>query len=91
VRDRLIVGLDVDDVGAADDAVAQLGAAVRFYKIGKQLFVHAGPDVVRRVQATGADVFLDLKFHDIPNIAAAGGRRRLACGSSTHAAGGSHD
>ena len=73
LRDRLIVGLDVDDVAAADAAVARLGEAVHFYKVGKQLFVAAGPDVVRREQATGADVFLDLKFHDIPNTVAAAG------------------
>jgi orotidine-5'-phosphate decarboxylase len=73
VRDRLIVGLDVDDVAAADAVVARLGDAVRFYKIGKQLFVHAGPEMVRRVQAAGADVFLDLKFHDIPHTVARAG------------------
>ena len=73
IRDRLIVGLDVDDVAAADAVVARLGDAVRFYKIGKQLFVHAGPEIVRRVQATGADVFLDLKFHDIPHTVAKAG------------------
>jgi orotidine-5'-phosphate decarboxylase len=91
VRDRLIVGLDVDDVAAADAAVARLGDAVRFYKIGKQLFVHAGPDVVRRVQATGAEVFLDLKFHDIPNTVAAAGVEAARLGVrifNVHAAGG---
>jgi orotidine-5'-phosphate decarboxylase len=91
IRDRLIVGLDVDDVAAADGVVARLGDAVRFYKIGKQLFVHAGPDVVRRIQATGADVFLDLKFHDIPNTVAAAGVEAARLGVrifNVHAAGG---
>ena len=91
VRDRLIVGLDVDDVAAADTVVARLGDAVRFYKIGKQLFVHAGPEMVRRVQATGADVFLDLKFHDIPNTVAAAGVEAARLGVrifNVHAAGG---
>ena len=91
MRDRLIVGLDVDDVAAADAVVARLGDTVRFYKIGKQLFVHAGPEIVRRVQATGADVFLDLKFHDIPNTVAAAGVEAARLGVrifNVHAAGG---
>jgi orotidine-5'-phosphate decarboxylase len=91
VRGRLIVGLDVDAVAAADAAVRRLGRAVRFYKIGKQLFVHAGPDVVRRVQASGADVFLDLKFHDIPNTVAAAGVEAARLGVrffNVHASGG---
>lgn len=91
VRARLIVGLDVDDVTAADSVVRRLGDAVRFYKIGKQLFVHAGPDVVRRVQASGAEVFLDLKFHDIPNTTAAAGVEAARLGVrifNIHAAGG---
>jgi len=91
VRDRLIVGLDVDDVATADALVHRLGDAVRFYKIGKQLFVHAGPDVVRRVQASGAAVFLDLKFHDIPNTVAAAGVEAARLGVrifNIHAAGG---
>jgi len=90
-RGRLIVGLDVDAVGDAERAVARLGDAVRFYKIGKQLFVHAGPDVVRRVQAGGADVFLDLKFHDIPNTVAAAGVEAARLGVrifNVHASGG---
>ena len=91
LRERLIVGLDVDDVARAEAAMRRLGDAVRFYKIGKQLFVHAGPDVVRRVQATGADVFLDLKFHDIPNTVAAAGVEAARLGVrifNVHAAGG---
>jgi orotidine-5'-phosphate decarboxylase len=91
VRERLIVGLDVDDVARADAVVQRLGDAVSFYKIGKQLFVHAGPDVVRRVQATGAEIFLDLKFHDIPNTVAAAGVEAARLGVrlfNVHASGG---
>jgi orotidine-5'-phosphate decarboxylase len=87
----LIVGLDVDSVGAAEGAMRRLGDAVRFYKIGKQLFVHAGPDIVRVVQETGADVFLDLKFHDIPNTVAAAGVEAARLGVrffNVHAMGG---
>jgi orotidine-5'-phosphate decarboxylase len=90
-RERLIVGLDVDAVAAAETAIRRLGDAVGFYKIGKQLFVHAGPDVVRMVQAGGAEVFLDLKFHDIPNTVAAAGVEAARLGVrmfNVHASGG---
>jgi orotidine-5'-phosphate decarboxylase len=90
-RERLIVGLDVDAVAAAETAIRRLGDAVAFYKVGKQLFVHAGPDVVRMVQAGGAEVFLDLKFHDIPNTVAAAGVEAARLGVymfNIHASGG---
>jgi orotidine-5'-phosphate decarboxylase len=90
-RERLIVGLDVDAVAAAEAAIRRLGDAVGFYKVGKQLFVHAGPDVVRMVQAGGAEVFLDLKFHDIPNTVAAAGVEAARLGVymfNIHASGG---
>ena len=91
VRDRLIVGLDVDAVPTAERIVRRLGEAIRFYKIGKQLFVHGGPDVVRMVRASGAEVFLDLKFHDIPNTVAAAGVEAARLGVrmfNVHASGG---
>jgi len=90
-RDRLIVGLDLETVAAADAMVERLGDAVRVYKIGKQLFVHGGPDVVGRIRARGADVFLDLKFHDIPNTVAGAGAAAARLGVrffTVHASGG---
>jgi len=69
---------------------AQILPAVGAFKIGKELFVAAGPDIVRRVRDTGAAVFLDLKFHDIPNTVAravaAAVRLDLQCSPFTPAA-----
>src|SRR5207237_2032063 len=48
----------------------EIAPAVGAFKIGKELFTSAGPDIVKRVRATGASVFLDLKFHDIPSTVA---------------------
>jgi orotidine-5'-phosphate decarboxylase len=68
--ERLIFALDVDDVEEAARLVGTLAGTVGMVKIGKQLFVRGGPDIVRRVHAAGAAVFLDLKFHDIPRTVA---------------------
>jgi orotidine-5'-phosphate decarboxylase len=68
--DKIIVALDVPTKKAALDLVAELGKEISLFKIGLQLFTAAGPDIVRKVLATGAKVFLDLKLHDIPNTVA---------------------
>lgn len=70
-RRRLIFALDVDTLGDAERLVDELLGEVGLFKIGKQLFVHAGPEVVRLVRRKGGEVFLDLKFHDIPSTVAA--------------------
>jgi orotidine-5'-phosphate decarboxylase len=62
-----IVALDVPDRAAALLLVERLGGACRFYKVGMELFTAEGPDVVAWLRGMGHDVFLDLKFHDIPN------------------------
>lgn len=64
---KIIVALDLPEEDAALKLIDDLGDAVRFYKIGLQLFTKCGPGFVRRMKAAGARVFLDLKFHDIPN------------------------
>jgi orotidine-5'-phosphate decarboxylase len=69
-RRRLILPLDVDSSREADALVRRFSGEVGLFKIGKQLFMHAGPDAVRRVHAKGGEVFLDLKFHDIPQTVA---------------------
>jgi orotidine-5'-phosphate decarboxylase len=70
MRNPIIAALDVPTAEQAWNLAEQVAPAVGAFKIGKELFVAAGPDIVQRVRATGASVFLDLKFHDIPNTAA---------------------
>ena len=70
MRNPIIAALDVPTAEAALDLVKKIAPAVGGFKIGSELFTAAGPDVVRRIRGTGAAVFLDLKFHDIPNTVA---------------------
>jgi orotidine-5'-phosphate decarboxylase len=70
LTDRLIVALDVKSDAAAVRLVERLGDAVSFYKIGSPLFTRTGPDIVNRLKEQGKRVFLDLKYHDIPNTVA---------------------
>jgi orotidine-5'-phosphate decarboxylase len=69
-KNPIIAALDVPTVEQALNLARQIAPAVGAFKIGKELFTSAGPDIVRRVRDTGASVFLDLKFHDIPNTVA---------------------
>lgn len=70
MRNPIIAALDVPNAEAALKLAEQIAPAVGAFKIGKELFVAAGPDIVKKIRATGAAVFLDLKFHDIPNTVA---------------------
>ena len=70
MRERLIAALDVDSLDQAQELVRLLAGDVGMFKIGKQLFTHAGPQAVRLIQELGGEIFLDLKFHDIPNTVA---------------------
>jgi orotidine-5'-phosphate decarboxylase len=69
-RDRLIVALDVPKAEAARDLVNRLAGRVGMFKVGSQVFTAAGPDLVREIVGRGEKVFLDLKYHDIPNTVA---------------------
>src|SRR5947207_8791443 len=70
MHNPVIIALDVSTPEAALELVERLAPVVGAFKVGKELFVSAGPEVVRKIRATGASVFLDLKFHDIPNTVA---------------------
>jgi len=66
-RERLIIALDVSTTAAAQKIVAAVGDSALTYKVGMQLYTAEGPQVVRDLVASGRRVFLDLKYHDIPN------------------------
>lgn len=88
---KLIVALDVDSVEHARRLVAQLRDVVGMFKVGSQLFTAAGPELVREIVSGGNKVFLDLKFHDIPNTVAAAAAEATRLGVSifnVHALGG---
>ena len=70
MRNPIIAALDVPSAERALKLVAQIAPAVGAFKIGSELFTAAGPDIVKKIRSTGAAVFLDLKFHDIPNTVA---------------------
>lgn len=67
LMDKLIVALDVDTLDKAKEVLDALGEKVKLYKIGSQLFTAAGHKAIEMVANKGGKVFLDLKFHDIPN------------------------
>lgn len=70
LKPKLIVALDVETFEEARALVEILSPAVDIFKVGSQLFTSCGPVVVRFIQARGKEVFLDLKYHDIPNTVA---------------------
>ncbi len=88
---ELIVALDVKDLATAAGLVEKLRPAVTLFKVGIQLFSADGPRAVEAVQQRGGQVFLDLKFHDIPNTVAAAVREAAKMGAvmcTLHASGG---
>jgi len=76
-RSRLIVALDVPDRAAALEAVDRLSGRVGFFKLGLEIFTREGPRLVEEIKGRGEKIFLDLKFHDIPNTVR--GAVRSAC------------
>ena len=87
-----IVALDFPDAERAMTLVQQLDEKCRFYKVGSELFTASGADIIQWLRDTGCDVFLDLKFHDIPNTVAGAMRNVSKMGvrlATVHASGGS--
>jgi orotidine-5'-phosphate decarboxylase len=72
-KDKIIFALDVEHFSEAQKWVNLLKGHVGIFKVGKQLFTHAGPKVIDMIRQKGQKVFLDLKFHDIPNTVAKAG------------------
>ena len=90
-KQRLIFALDVASLAEVKEYVALLRDEVGLFKVGKQLFLHGGPQVVRLIQQQGGHIFLDLKFHDIPRTVANAGIEAARLGVrmlNVHASGG---
>lgn len=90
-RERLIVALDAPDAAAAAVLVDRLEGTCRWFKVGLELFVAAGPAVLEPLLRRGYSIFLDLKFHDIPNTVAGAVRSAAGLGArmlTVHAGGG---
>lgn len=90
-KDRIVLALDVDTRRQALDLVQELAPYVGVFKVGMQLFNSTGPSIISEINDSGGGVFVDLKFHDIPNTVAAAGRvmTRYNCRMfNCHAAGG---
>src|SRR3989442_5836855 len=90
-KEKLIIALDVDRSDRALELFETLRDVAGMFKIGSQLFTAVGPEIVRQIIARGGQVFLDLKFHDIPNTVATAGIQATRLGVSifnVHASGG---
>lgn len=81
-RERLIVALDLPSVGEAEQMVRRLGGSVVFYKVGLELVYGGGLAFARQLVDAGKEVFLDLKFHDIPNTVARATEQVAALGAT---------
>ncbi|HPN87801.1 MAG TPA: orotidine-5'-phosphate decarboxylase [Candidatus Omnitrophota bacterium] len=83
-KQQLIVALDVPSFEEARQLIDKLKEDVDIFKVGSQLFTACGPVVVRYIAAMGKKVFLDLKYHDIPNTVASAVERAVALNQQTH-------
>lgn len=91
-KDKVIVALDVENLKKARELISELAGLIRIFKVGSELFTAFGPVVIDLIHRKKAKVFLDLKFHDIPNTVAAAVREAARAGvflCNVHALGGS--
>ncbi len=91
LKDRIIIALDFPTGNAALQLVDALGDEALFFKVGAQLFAKEGPDLLAELQKREKRIFLDLKFHDIPNTVAGAVRAAASHGvhmTTVHASGG---
>lgn len=91
MKDKIIVALDVPNAASAMDIVDELGDSVGAYKVGMELYNATGPSIIQEITARKGKVFLDLKFHDIPNTVAGAARVAANLGAfmfNVHASGG---
>lgn len=79
-KERIILALDVSDPGYALELVDRFGETIEIFKVGLELFSTAGPSIVREINDRGKKVFLDLKFHDIPNTVSKAARAAARLG-----------
>lgn len=90
-RGQLIVALDVDTKAKAISLAGKLKESVRLFKVGSELFTSCGPEIIKELKKSGCEVFLDLKFHDIPNTVAKSAIAAVKSGAfifNVHASGG---
>lgn len=90
-KERLIVALDFPSAEEALAFVNRMGDTITFYKVGLELFSATGPEIVVRLKSVGKSIFLDTKFHDIPNTVAGAARGAVAMGAdifNVHSLGG---
>jgi orotidine-5'-phosphate decarboxylase len=90
-RDRVIVALDVPDSGQALKLIGRLDGLIQWFKVGLELYLAEGNNVVHAIRGKGYSVFLDLKLHDIPNTVAGAVRSATRAGAqmlTLHAVGG---
>ena len=79
-KDKICLAIDVKTTEDAQALVSELKDYVGVYKVGKELFTNVGPDIVKAIVDNGGKVFLDLKYHDIPNTVAKAGEAATKLG-----------